>query len=264
MIKALLFDLDDTIILDEPVTREAFAQAALLAAALPQVDTGRLASAAAAAAQRLWAASDQAAYCQRIGHSAWEGLWAPYETDSHPSLVALRDWAPGYRVASWREALAEQNVVDDALAAAMAAKFIEVRRSYPRFADFDSLVAALGDRYLLGIVTNGVPDLQQMKIDHCGVRHLFQAAVISGGIDCGKPDPGIFRHICAELGVELHECVMIGDNPARDVAGAIASGMRSVWVSRGGRPRDERYPADLECEDLMAILPWLDRLEAEG
>lgn len=263
MIKALLFDLDDTIIWDEPVAHRAFAEAASLASTLPGVDTGRLATAAGEVARRLWADFNESPYCVRIGHSAWEGLWAPYEVTPHPSLEALRDWAPSYRVASWREALAEQQVVDDALAAAMAAKFIEARRSYPRCADFDSLVAALGDRYLLGIVTNGVPDLQRLKIDNCGALHLFQGAVISGEIDCGKPDPGIFRHICAALGVQMDECVMIGDNPERDVAGAIASGMRSVWIRRGGRPRDERYPADLECEDLMAVLPWLEQVKAE-
>lgn len=264
MIKALLFDLDDTIIWDEPVAHRAFAEAASLASTLPGVDTGRLATAAGEVARRLWADFNESPYCVRIGHSAWEGLWAPYESTAHPSLVALRDWAPQYRLATWREALAEQGVTDEGLAAAMVAKFIEARRSYPRFADFDSLIEALGNRYLLGIVTNGVPDLQRMKIDNCGALHLFQASVISGGIDCGKPDPGIFRHICAELGVAMDECVMVGDNPARDVAGAAASGMRSVWVSRNGRPRDERFPADLECDDLMAMLPWLERLEAEG
>jgi putative hydrolase of the HAD superfamily len=54
---------------------------------------------------------------------------------------------------------------------------------------------------------------------------------------------------------------MVGDNPGRDVAGARNAGMKAVWVQRGARLRDDRYPADLECRDLSALIPWLDHLE---
>ncbi|HLO03159.1 MAG TPA: HAD hydrolase-like protein, partial [Symbiobacteriaceae bacterium] len=62
---------------------------------------------------------------------------------------------------------------------------------------------------------------------------------------------------CTQLGVQPAACVMVGDNPERDVAGAMAAGMAAVWVSRNGRPRDERFPGDLTCTDLSAMLPWL-------
>jgi putative hydrolase of the HAD superfamily len=260
MIKAILFDLDETIILDDPVLEEAFRAAAELAAPLG-ADTGRLARRAREIARRLWAEGPYAAYCDRIGHSAGEGLWARYTSGDHPAIAGLREWAPGYRLAAWREALAEQHLRDEALLPAMVERFQQARRRYPRFPEIDPLLAALKGRgYLLGIVTNGVPDLQREKIAGCGVAHLFDASVASGEIDCGKPDPGIFRHICRELQVEPGECVMVGDNPERDVAGAIASGMRSVWVQRHGRAPDPRYPADLACTDLSAMLPWLDEL----
>ncbi|MFZ5814716.1 MAG: HAD family hydrolase [Bacillota bacterium] len=261
MIKAILFDLDETIILDEPVMREAFLAAAELAR--PRgADPERLVSRAWETARRLWAEGPYHGYCDRIGHSAGEGLWARYDRGEHPAIAGLRAWAPGYRLAVWREALAEQQMADEALAAAMAERFGQVRRRYPRFPEIDPLLAALRERgYRLGIVTNGVPDLQREKLAGCGVAHLFDASVVSGEIDCGKPDPGIFRHICGELGVEMGECVMVGDNPGRDVAGAIASGMRSVWVQRHGREPDPRYPADLVCTDLSAMLPWLEQLQ---
>lgn len=257
MTKAILFDLDETLILDEPVSREAYLAAARLAA--PQgADVDRLAGRAHEAARRLWAEGPCFAYCDRIGHSAGEGLWARYDRGEHPAIAQLRDWAPGYRLAVWREALAEQGIVADDLPAAMVQRFIEVRRRYPLFPEIEPLLAELRARgYLLGIVTNGVPDLQREKLAGCGVAHLFQAIAISGEIDCGKPDPGIFQHICRALGVAVEESVMVGDNPARDIAGAMAAGLRSVWVQRHGRERDARYPGDLACTDLSAMLPWL-------
>lgn len=260
--KAVLFDLDETIILDEAVSQEAFRSAARLA--LPDgAASERLARRAGEVAQRLWESGPEAAYCKRIGHSAWEGLWARYDRGEHPAIGVLRNWAPGYRTAVWREALAAESVAEgEGLPATQAAAFFGARRRYPCYPEIHELLTGLLQRgYRLGIVTNGVPDLQREKLEGCGLAHLFHASVVSGEIDIGKPEQGIFDHICRELGVAPEECVMVGDNPGRDVAGAMAAGMKSVWVSRGHRERDSRYPADLECTDLSAMLPWLDKLE---
>lgn len=261
MIKAVLFDLDETIIMDEPVSLKAFAAAADLGAHNTGADAVRLAQRAGEIARRLWQESKHYPYCVRIGHSAWEGLWARYDALKHPTMTALRNWAPVYRATVWWEALLEQGIaVGDLLPTQMASHFWMVRREYPRYPDIDAVLDALAGRYKLGIVTNGLPDLQREKLAGSGVAHLFQAAVVSGEIDCGKPDPGIFRHICAQLGVELAECVMVGDNPGRDVAGAMNAGMPSVWAQRGLGNADPRYPGDLACSDLREMLPWLESL----
>jgi len=257
MKKAALFDLDETLILDEAISEEAFRAAAALADR-EGVDLARLVHDAGTIARRLWAEGPCFDYCHRIGHSAWEGLWARYDKGDHPEIARLREWAPGYRLAVWREALAAQSIHDDALAQAQVDCFMATRRRFPLYPEIGALLAELKQQgYLLGIVTNGVPDLQREKLNACGVADLFDAVAVSGEIDCGKPDPGIFRYICGELGVGPADCVMVGDNPERDVAGAIAAGIRSVWVQRNGRARDARYPADLDCTDLSAMLPWL-------
>jgi putative hydrolase of the HAD superfamily len=271
--KAILFDLDETLILDEAISEDAFLVAARLAqphGALPV----QLADTAGQIARRLWAEGPCYEYCLRIGHSAWEGLWARYDKGDHPMIARLREWAPGYRVAVWREALTACGIASDRvtggdprnapslfLPEAQAIAFMKARRQYPLYPEVPALLEALRSKgYLLGIVTNGVPDLQREKLAGCGIAHLFHAAVVSGEIDCGKPDPGIFRHICRELGVAPADCIMVGDNPARDVAGAMAAGIRSVWVSRNGRRRDERYPGDLACTDLSEMLLWLAQI----
>lgn len=254
---AILFDLDETLILDEPVSHQAFLAAASLAAP-HRDDPGTLATEAGAIARRLWAEGPAYAYCQRIGHSAWEGLWAWYDRGEHPQLNTLKAWAPGYRLAVWQQALAAHGVTDAALAHAAVERFAVARRSYPLYPEVPALLQALKQRgFRLGIVTNGVADLQREKLNGCGLLPLFDASVASGEIDCGKPDPGIFRHICRELGVAEADCVMVGDNPERDVAGALAAGMKAVWVQRHSRPQDPRYPAHLACTDLSAMLSWL-------
>lgn len=59
----------------------------------------------------------------------------------------------------------------------------------------------------------------------------------------GKPQPRLFEAACARLGVSPAAAVMIGDNPATDLAGAAALGMGGILI--GG--------ADgLELADLVA------------
>lgn len=257
MLKALLFDLDDTLILQEPVFHALYRQ---VAASARVGDDDRLARDAAAAARRLWQAGPHHAYCLRIGHSATEGMVADYSVGDHPEIRGLESWVPGYRTAVWREALSAQGLSDDGtLAAELARRFLKGRAQPPAFPGTEALLESLRRRYLLGIVTNGVPGLQRPKVEESGLLRLFHAVAISGEVDIGKPDPGIFRHICAELGVEPGECVMVGDNPERDVAGGIAAGMKTVWVRRYGRERDGRFPADLECSDLHEMLDWLEQ-----
>lgn len=259
MIQAILFDLDETLILDHPVSLHALRSCAFYAASWYSLDIPRLIQDAEEAAVRLWKASPVFDYTQRIGHSAGEGLWARYTVQTHPALQILHDWAPSFRVAVWNEALARQNIHDDALSEALAHRYLSERRLYPRYPEIDELLGALAG-YKLGIVTNGVPDLQREKLEGSCLLDRFQAVVISGELDIGKPERGIFDHICKTLEVEPSACVMVGDNPERDVAGAAAAGMKAVWVERGFKAKDPRYPADLEVTNLLQMLPWLEAL----
>ncbi len=259
MIRAVLFDLDETLIFDEPVTQQAIRQTAELAAQRAGVDPQRLARSFPAIYHRLWEASPHFPYCHRIGHSASEGLWARYEVALSPQLEALRRWAPEYRRQAWREALAQQGVDDPELAEHLAQAFMQCRRRFPRYPEVDEVLTHLRGRYRLGIVTNGVPDLQREKIAGSGLAAHFHASVVSGEIDCGKPDPGILFHICTQLEVNPGECVLVGDNPQRDVAAALAAGMRAVWVRRPWCRHGCPLPAHLTCDNLRELLPWLQR-----
>nr|WP_243455053.1 HAD family hydrolase [Meiothermus sp. CFH 77666] len=252
-----MFDLDETLILDHPVSLHALRSCAFYAASWYSLDIPRLIQTAEQTSVRLWKSSPVFDYTQRIGHSAGEGLWARYEVQTHPALKTLHDWAPAFRVAVWNESLAEQDIHDDALSEALAHRYLSERRLYPRYPEVDALLKALTG-YKLGIVTNGVPDLQREKLEGSLLQDRFQAIVVSGELDIGKPQPGIFEHICQELEVDPAACVMVGDNPERDIAGAANAGMKSVWVERGFKPKDPQHKADLEVTNLLQMLPWLE------
>lgn len=252
--KAILFDLDETLILDEPVVRNAFIYTAR--SVIP--DPARalvLAESAVKYTTQLWACLPLPAleYAKRIGHSAFEGLWAVY----NPAIEAealLEAGLARIRIEIWERALLESGVQADATV--LAERWSNLRSRYPVYPDADELLARLYGRYRLGIVTNGVAGLQRKKWHGSGLENWFDAVAISGEVGIGKPECGIFEWVAGQLGEELSDCVMVGDNSERDVQGGINAGMKTVWLERGFKPKT--VDADFECKTLLEILPWLE------
>ena len=142
---------------------------------------------------------------------------------------------------AWRKivqgALARCGGATDGLADRIAADFAERRRaSWRLFPDALEALQALRRRGVpLALVTNGDARFQREKIERWGLAPFFDCIVIEGEFGCGKPDPRVFRHALAALGVRPDRAWMVGDNLAWDVAGAQAVGVRAAWVDRAGR-----------------------------
>ena len=255
MIKAILFDLDETLILDEPVVQHAFYTTAQTVTR-DKVKIQALSHAAETHAKRLWQTIPPLAleYAKRIGHSALEGLWAEYNLSLEPERL-LEKAMSEIKVMCWAQALEETDLTGDAVE--LSERWSALRSRYPLYPDADELLSILFGKYKLGIVTNGIAGLQRKKWYGGGLETWFDAVVISGEVAIGKPEKGIFEWIAKELEVSLDECVMVGDNSDRDVQGGINAGMKTVWLDRGFKPKTAQ--ASFECKQLLEILPWLER-----
>jgi putative hydrolase of the HAD superfamily len=87
----------------------------------------------------------------------------------------------------------------------------------------------------LGLVTNGGAEMQRGKIERFGLVPYFDCILIEGEFGAGKPDKSVFRHILEQLGVTAGDTWMVGDDLQRDIAGAQALGLFTIWVDwRGG------------------------------
>ena len=86
---------------------------------------------------------------------------------------------------------------------------------------------------LIGAITNGSSLLQNAKLDLSGLRPHLDIAAVGEDEGIQKPDPRLFRRIAARLGLPCAACLYVGDNPGNDIAGALAAGMRPVWIDRG-------------------------------
>ena len=259
-LRAVIFDLDNTLILEDESTDRALAAAAALAHARAGVDTSALASAARDAAARLWRAAPESRFGDAFGIWWGEAMWGEFAGDAAP-LRAIRALCPGLRHAIWVAALAKVGRADDALADDMSAQYIRARCAAETIdPEAEPLLRELASRYRLALLTNGAGDVQRAKLARTPFRAYFSELVISVEAGIGKPDPEIFRLAARRLGVDPSDSVMVGDSLARDVAGAKAAGMRAVWIDRKLWDERETATPDARIERLSDLPAALDAL----
>lgn len=94
----------------------------------------------------------------------------------------------------------------------------------------ETLATLAAARLRLGVVTNGSVLTQSAKIAQLGISHYFATVIISEAAQCKKPDPRIFQHGLEEIGCLAGETLFVGDHPLNDVLGSIEAGLIPVWL----------------------------------
>lgn len=104
----------------------------------------------------------------------------------------------------------------------------------------------LSSSHHLHVITNGFKEVQNIKIDNCGLRPYFKEIIISEEYGYTKPHIEIFRLAEQMAGATKEECVMIGDNWVSDIEGALGAGWKAVFYKCNER-------ALFEHKDLKEI-----------
>lgn len=262
-LSALIFDLDETIMPDNPSAEAAAIAAAEIAARSHGIDADALAASLFKSARSVWRDSEFSPHARALGASSWEALWGDFSYPD-PRLEPLARWLPQYRLRAWSLALQHHAIDDESLALELADAFRRERRA--RHLVYPEALAVLDDLagdYRLALLTNGSPDVQNEKIDGARLRHRFDPIVISGEVGAGKPEPAAFRHILKLMALEPAQTAMIGDSFRRDIVGAAEIGMFTIWLNRFRKTLPADVPDDLPESDaviydlsqLRAVLP---------
>jgi len=82
----------------------------------------------------------------------------------------------------------------------------------------------------LALVSNGMSDGQWRKVKRFNMEPLFDCILIEGDFGTGKPDNRVFRHVLDKLNVKAADAWMVGDNLHFDISGGQAAGLYSIWV----------------------------------
>ncbi|MBX7080068.1 MAG: HAD-IA family hydrolase [Nannocystaceae bacterium] len=134
--------------------------------------------------------------------------------------------------AYWRAVVADATGVEaPALVTALVAEF--ARPQAWRIADgARECLSALRARGLrVGLLSNWDVRLRD-TLAALELAPAFDALAISGELGLEKPDPRIFEHLCAALGVDAAALAHVGDDAADDVAGADAIGAWGLHIER--------------------------------
>jgi putative hydrolase of the HAD superfamily len=267
-IKAIIFDLDDTLLVDVDVSHEAFDEVAKEAQSRFGVEPSLFTSDAKSISQSLWEEDGECrSYCESIGISPFECLWGAFTGGDSSDLNALRKWAIKYRVEVFKKTLDKQGKNGHPEAARfLSDKFAVARRSKQRLMiGAREVLLKLACTYDLALLTNGAPDLQREKIATSGLESLFKVVTVSGELEVGKPHPAIFHQVLAKLGVSsLSAAVMIGNSLERDIAGARNTGIRCIWLHVPGAEEytlDHTVAPDRVAVSLLDIPAILSEME---
>ncbi|MCG7407176.1 HAD family hydrolase [Paenibacillus sp. ACRRX] len=254
-IRAVLFDLDDTLLWDDRSVEEAFSETCKYAQTVSGVNPDALQQEVREAARTLYASYDTFEFTKLIGINPFEALWAHFTGGEHEEFRRLEHVVPQYRVEAWTHGLRALGIEDEGLGRVCADLFMKERRQRPYvYAETFEVLAQLKAQYPLLLLTNGAPCLQQEKLDGVpGILEYFDHIVISGNFAEGKPAISLFEHAMSLLGIEPHEGLMIGDKLTTDIQGSINVGMHNAWVNRTNQELSGVVHPEFEINSLQQI-----------
>lgn len=114
MTRAILFDLDDTLVPEFATYSAAFAASCAALLRDQAIDEARLWTSVRDAAGQLWRSSPVLDYCERLQIGSVTALFSEFPGEG-PEMAYLRSWAPEYRRQTWARALAALGVASASL-----------------------------------------------------------------------------------------------------------------------------------------------------
>mgnify|MGYP006134543193 FL=1 len=207
-IKAISFDLDDTLYANHPVMLSAEAKMiGYFSEHFSEVLQG-----------------------QFKGVVLNQKFWSTYRAEAILTKASLVDDVVALRLESYYFGLSAlgYNAQQARLKAQQAMDYFCIVRSQftvPKISH--QLLQELSEVYPLVAISNGNVDTKAIGIDHY-FQHIFHA---TDGLK-QKPHRQMFELTCAKLSIEPKQLLHVGDCGRADIQGAMAAGCQSAWLPR--------------------------------
>ena len=113
---------------------------------------------------------------------------------------------------------------------------------------------------LLGVVSDAPQKQAWSRLTDTGLEVFFDAVVAFEDTGKLKPDPQPFKLAMGRLGVTAAQTIMVGDWPERDMRGAGALGVITVFARYGSTFTTYQSGADYELKRPIDLLEIVDKL----
>ncbi|TXH63878.1 MAG: HAD family hydrolase [Tolumonas sp.] len=227
-IRAISFDLDDTLYDNRPVIENAEQW---------MVDHMRDRYLASAMYDRAW--------WLQLKHELQRADPSLHDDVSRCRLMMLE-------VGLQRGGMAESQAKQEAKQ--VFAEFLEVRSQVVVPAESIEVLKQLSRHFPLVVITNG-----NVLLERIGLDGHFKHVLKAGNGRKMKPAPDMFRLMAAQLKLRPQQILHVGDDVTTDIFGAIRNGYQAAWINNQGQ--DWRTLHTLphlmlqDIRDLLTLLP---------
>jgi len=231
--KAILFDLDDTIISAHGNQGEAWREVLTGFRHRGEIaDHDRLHDRIVASAQWFWSDADR------------------HRTGRLDIRRARRDIVA--------RAFAELELVHEVLGHMIADAFSDHRdRAVTLFPGaVETLDSLRAEGVALALATNGAGEVQRAKIDRFDLARRFDHILIEGEFGKGKPEPEVYLHLMERLGSTSATTWVVGDNLDWEVVAPQRLGLHAIWCDayKKGLPQGTAVKPDRIITALPELL----------
>ena len=115
----------------------------------------------------------------------------------------------------------------------------------------------------LAVVSDAPGREAWLRLCYLNLHHVFDVIVTFDDTHMRKPNPEPFVEALKRLGVKPQESLMIGDWAERDVVGAAQVGMRTVFARYGDTFGTVHSHADYDIDDITQLIDIV-RQESKG
>lgn len=127
-----------------------------------------------------------------------------------------------------------KNILENTLKEDFYMEFFKRRFDYKKdiFGMVDLIKDLKKEGFKLGIITDGLSEVQHRKVDSLNIRDFFDFVFVSGDFGYGKPNPKFFKYAIEKSNCKKKRSIMIGNNIHSDVFGSLSQGLNAIYFGK--------------------------------
>ncbi|MBB6452504.1 putative hydrolase of the HAD superfamily [Salirhabdus euzebyi] len=119
-----------------------------------------------------------------------------------------------------------------------------------------NIVNAIKMHVKVAIVTNGSTHRQKAKIMNTNLNSCFDVIIISEEVGISKPDKRIFNLALNKLKVQPEDALFVGDDIEKDIGGCQNANIKGIWFNPHKNKNDTKIKPYAEIDSLDRLFNY--------